>query len=223
VPADVVADDLAEAGAPPEGITVIPMGSDHLPPPDLDAARARLRRLGVGGPFLLSVGTLEPRKNQARLIEAYERIRTSLPEPWPLVMVGPTGWGEKVPLARGVVLAGLVSAPELSALYTMARLLAYVPLIEGFGLPPVEAMGFGAPVVASPLPSTAGAAFEVDPHSTDSIAEGILTVATDASERTRLQALGRARSAELTWSAIAQRHVMVWEEAVRSTGGVGRA
>jgi alpha-1,3-rhamnosyl/mannosyltransferase len=216
VPADVVADDLADAGAAPETITVIPMGSDHLPPPDFEASAARLARMGVHGPFLLSVGTLEPRKNQVRLIEAYGRVRRSLPAPWPLVMVGPTGWGERVPKAPGVVLAGLVSARELSAFYATARLLAYVPLIEGFGLPPVEAMRFGTPVVASPLPSTAGAAFEVDPHSTDSIAEGILTVATDESERLRLQTLGLARSAELSWSAIAHRHVLLWDEARRS-------
>ncbi len=215
VPAEVVADDLADAGAARDRITVIPMGSDHLPPPDFEASAARLARLGVHGPFLLSVGTLEPRKNQARLVEAYGRVRRSLPAPWPLVMVGPTGWGEQLPKASGVVLAGLVSAPELSALYATTRLMAYVPLIEGFGLPPVEAMRFGAPVVASPLPSTAGAAFEVDPHSTDSIADGILTVATDESERVRLQTLGLARSAELTWSAIAHRHVLVWEEARR--------
>lgn len=213
VPAQVVADDLCAAGAPAELVTAIPMGSDHLPPPDLEAAAARLARMGIHGPFLLSVGTLEPRKNQARLIDAYGRIRHSLPEPWPLVMVGPAGWGEQVVPAAGVVLAGLVTPPELSALYAMCRLMAYVPLIEGFGLPPVEAMAFGAPVVASPLPSTAGAAFEIDPLDTDSIAHGLLTVATDGRQRDRLRALGRARSAELTWSAIAGRHVAVWQEA----------
>jgi glycosyltransferase involved in cell wall biosynthesis len=216
VPAEVVADDLKEAGAAGDAITVIPMGSDHLPPPDFEAATAHLSRIGIEGPFLLSVGTLEPRKNQARLIEAYGRIRRSLPEPWPLVMVGPSGWGERVLPATGVVLAGLVSPPELSALYAMSRLLAYVPIIEGFGLPPVEAMAFGTPVVASPLPSTAGAAFEVDPHDTDSIAEGLLWVATNDDERDRLQSLGFDRSAELTWSAIARRHVTVWDEARES-------
>ncbi len=172
-------EDLQQAGAPGDAITVIPMGSDHLPPPDLEAASTLLSRLGVHGPFLLSVGTLEPRKNQARLIAAYERVRGLLPEPWPLVMVGPSGWGKQVRPEAGVVLAGLVSPAELSALYAMTRLLAYVPLIEGFGIPPVEAMAFGAPVVASPLPSTAGAAFEVDPHDVESIAEGLLRVATD--------------------------------------------
>ncbi len=216
VPAGVVANDLSEAGAPPDAITVIPMGSDHLPPPDLGAGAGLLSRMGIAGPFLLSVGTLEPRKNLIRLIQAYERIRDSLPEPWPLVLVGPSGWGERIEPDTGVVLTGLISAPELSALYATARLLAYVPLIEGFGLPPVEAMAFGAPVVASPLPSTAGAAFEVDPRDVDSIAEGLLRVATDEDERGRLRTAGLHRSAELTWSSIARRHVAVWEEAHRA-------
>ncbi|MGH9081285.1 MAG: glycosyltransferase family 4 protein [Acidimicrobiales bacterium] len=220
VPAGVVADDLAEAGAGRDAITVIPMGSDHLPPPDLEAATVLLERLGVAGPFLLSVGTLEPRKNQTRLIQAYGRVRGSLPEPWPLVLVGPSGWGEQVKPATGVVLAGLVSPAELSALYGMARLLAYVPFIEGFGLPPVEAMAFGAPVVASRhLPSTVGAAFEVDPHDVESIAHGLLLVATDEGRRSRLQALGLSRAADLTWSAIARRHRSVWQEAARVRPG----
>ena len=214
VPADVVADDLVGAGASPDAITVIPMGSDHLPTPDVDAAAAHLAALGVHGPFLLCVGTLEPRKNLQRLVEAYGMIRDSLPEPWPLVMVGPSGWGEQVAPTTGVILAGTVSSTELSGLYASARLLAYVPLIEGFGLPPLEAMSVGTPVVASPLPSTGGAAFEVDPHDTGSIADGLLRVATDDSTREALIQRGAARSHELTWSSIARRHRDVWEQAV---------
>jgi glycosyltransferase involved in cell wall biosynthesis len=98
-------------------------------------------------------------------------------------------------------------------------LLAYVPLEEGFGLPPVEAMAMGTPVVASPLPSTSGAAFEVDPLDTDSIAGGLLAVATDEDGRERLRRLGRERSDELRWSGIARQHRAVWEEARRSGGG----
>ena len=218
VPAEVVAGDLVEAGASPESITVIPMGSDHMPPPDISGAAAHLASLGVHGPFLLSVGTLEPRKNLRRLVEAYESIRDELPEPWPLVMVGPSGWGEQVPPGRGVIHAGSVSAGELSGLYASARLLAYVPLIEGFGLPPVEAMSVGTPVVASPLPSTGGAAREVDPNDTASIAAGLLDVATDEPVRQELIRLGSTRAAELSWASIARRHRAVWERAAARRG-----
>ncbi len=90
-----------------------------------------------------------------------------------------------------MVLAGSVSSAELSALYQMARLLAYVPFNEGFGLPPVEAMAFGTPVVASgPLPSTVDAAFEVDPHDVEEIAHGLLVVATNEELRARLRSPG---------------------------------
>ncbi len=219
VPAEVVAGDLVEAGASRESITVIPMGSDHLPPPDVPAAEAHLASLGVRGPFLLCVGTLEPRKNLQRLVEAYASIRGELPEPWPLVMVGPSGWGERLDPGPGVVHAGSVSSPELSGLYASARLLAYVPLIEGFGLPPVEAMSVGTPVVASPLPSTGGAALEVDPHDTASIAAGLLTVATDDAVRNELIRLGSARAGELTWASIARQHRDVWDAAVDSRRG----
>ena len=211
VPADVVAADLVEAGASPDAITAIPMGSDHLPPPDLPAAAAHLASLGVHGPFLLCVGTLEPRKNLPRLVQAYEAVRSQLPEPLPLVIVGPSGWGEQVAAGQGVVLAGSVSSTELAGLYASAHLLAYVPLIEGFGLPPVEAMSVGTPVVASPLPSTGGAAFEVDPRDTASIAAGLLQVATDEATRRDLVKRGTARAAELSWTSIARRHRDVWD------------
>jgi len=211
VPAQAVADDLVAAGAPSGAVTVIPMGSDHLPPPDHRAAAAHLAALGVSGPFLLSVGTVEPRKNLQRLVEAYGAVRDALPEPWPLVMVGPSGWGADVRPQAGVVEAGVVTSAELAGLYASARLLAYVPLIEGFGIPPVEAMGLGAPVVSSPLPSTDGAAFEVDPEDVASIAAGLLRVATDEEVRADLVRRGTERSAALSWESIARRHVDLWE------------
>ena len=212
VPSDVVAADLVEAGASPDRVTVVPMGCDHLPAPDPAAVDALLSRLGVAGPFLLSVGTMEPRKNLVRLVLAYERMRSSLPEPWPLVVVGPSGWGEQLHQHQGVILAGMVTPAELAGLYARARLLAYVPLMEGFGLPPVEAMLAGAPVVASGVPSTGAAAYQVDPNDTDSIAEGLLVVATDEAVRHGLQTAGRSHAAGLSWSSIAQRHVALWEE-----------
>ena len=216
VPTEAVGDELCAEGARREAVAVIPMGSDHLPPPDDAAASRRLARLGVGEPFLLSVGTREPRKNQTRLLEAYGRTRDRLPARWPLVLVGPEGWGGSLPTQAGVVETGSVPAAELAALYRRARLLVYVPLVEGFGLPPIEAMALGTPVVASPLPSTGGAAFEVDPHDTESIAQGILRVAVDDAVREDLVRHGMDHTSALTWSSIARRHLAVWRAARES-------
>lgn len=215
VPADTVRDEVLAAGAPAAAVRVLPWGCDHLPPPDDAAADALLARLGVHGEFVLSVGTLEPRKNLRRLAEAYASVRRDLPEPWPLVVVGPSGWGADpdgdwggVP---GLVAAGPVDSPVLAALYRRARLLAYVPLREGFGLPPVEAMRSGTPVVASPMPSTAGAALEVDPRDVEAIADGIRRVATDDELRADLSASGRARASTCTWLESARAHAGLWE------------
>jgi glycosyltransferase involved in cell wall biosynthesis len=210
---EMVAGELSAEGAPTGSVTVIPMGADHLPPPDHAAAARLLAGLGIAGPYLLSVGTLEPRKNHERLLAAYRQARAMLPEPWPLLMVGPSGWGRRVKPEEGVVFAGLITAGELASLYSTARLLAYVPLIEGFGLPPVEAMNSGVPVVASPLPGTGGAAFEVDPRSVADIVAGIVAVATDDALRAQLVERGTARAAELRWASIAQRHLAVWNAA----------
>ncbi len=213
VPTETVAGELRAEGAPDGTVTVVPMGADHLPPPDHEAAGRLLARFGVEPPFLLSVGTLEPRKNLGRLLAAYRQARDRLPEPWPLLMVGPIGWGRRLQPSDGVVMVGLVSPGELAGLYATARLLVYVPLVEGFGLPPVEAMNSGLPVVASSLPSSGEAAFLVDPESVESIAEGLVRVATDERLRSRLVVGGARRAAELRWSAIARRHVAVWRAA----------
>ena len=93
VPSRLVAADLVAAGVAENRITVVPSGADHLPAPDAAATDALLQRMGVSGPFLLTVSTLEPRKNVDRLVRAFGRVRDSLPGPWPLVIVGPTGWG----------------------------------------------------------------------------------------------------------------------------------
>ncbi len=218
VPSEGVATELVEAGAAPGDVAVVPHGSDHLPPPDDAATEALLAGHGVHGPFLLAVGTLEPRKNLARLVAGYERARPRLPEPWPLVVVGPSGWGDRLRPVAGVVLAGRVGPGLLAGLYHRARLLAYVPLGEGFGLPPVEAMTAGVPVVASPLPSTGGAAFDVDPLDVEGLAEGLVAAATDDALREELRRRGAARVAGLRWATAAERHVAVWAEAAGEGG-----
>jgi glycosyltransferase involved in cell wall biosynthesis len=173
-----------------------------------------LDRLGVRTDFLLTVGTLQPRKNLRRLIEAYALARHELPEPWPLVVVGTKGWGEGVDAAdvpAGVVLAGEVRGAELSGLYRKARCLAYVPLVEGFGLPPVEAMRECTPVVASPVPSTKGAALEVDPLDVGAMAKALVRASSDDRLRSELVTAGLLRAGELTWEAAARAHVDVWQ------------
>jgi glycosyltransferase involved in cell wall biosynthesis len=196
-------------------VTVIEEGCDHLPPADAGAAATMLGALGVAGPYLLSVSTREPRKNLRRLMQAYTLARPRLPEAWPLVVAGPPGWGPALSPVDGVVLAGKVSAAVLSALYGGARCVAYVPLMEGFGLPAVEAMYAGAPVVASPMPSTGDAGLVVDPLDVEAVADGLVMAAVDSAARSALIAGGRQRAARLSWEAAARAHVALWTRAVR--------
>ncbi|HET9732577.1 MAG TPA: glycosyltransferase family 1 protein [Acidimicrobiales bacterium] len=207
-PSQQTADELRAAGA--RRVAVVGEGWDHLPAPDDQAASALLARLGVADGFLLSVSTLEPRKNLGRLLAAYRRARPRLPEPWPLVVVGPRGWGEDVVPVDGAVLAGAVSGGVLAALYRRARCLAFVPLTEGFGLPALEAMSAGLPVVASPMPSTGGAALEVDPVDVEAIAHALVVASGSGGERDRLGEAGLRHAAPLTWEASARRHVEAW-------------
>jgi glycosyltransferase involved in cell wall biosynthesis len=211
-PSRATADDLVAAGAPAARVEVVEEGSDHLPAPDPAAAAAVLDRLGVSAPYLLSASTLEPRKNLRRLVAAYRAARARLPEPPPLVLVGPAGWGDGAPPpADGVVAAGWVDDAALAALYAGATAVAYVPLVEGFGLPALEAMAAGTAVVASPMPSTGGAAFEVDPLDVDAIADALVEVVADERARGELAAAGARRAASLTWADAARRHVELWE------------
>ena len=212
VPSEPVARDVAAAGAAAGTVSVIPPGSDHLPPPDDDAAGALLASKGVTGPFLLSVSTIEPRKNLPRLFAAYEMARASMAAPLPLVVVGPVGWGPDVGTGEGVVFAGRVGDATLAALYRRARLLAYVPLEEGFGLPPLEAMFLGTPVVSSDVPGAGSASLIVEPTDVEQIGRAIVEVASDDALRARLVAAGTAHASGLTWAATARAHVTLWRQ-----------
>lgn len=235
VPSPEVAADLAAAapGLHADQVVVIEEGSDHLPEPDRDATLQLLGRLGpqlggttvplvragsIGG-YLLAVGTLEPRKNLPRLLVAYERARASFPEPWPLLVVGPPGWGAALRhVPDGVLLTGAVPPAVLAGLYAHARCLAYVPLSEGFGLPVVEAMRAGTPVVSSSVPSARGASLLVDPEDVDAIAAGLTAAATDPTLRAQLVAGGTTRVAGATWARTAAAHVDLWTAVAGRSG-----
>lgn len=217
----LVAADLTSIGIDESRITVVPSGADHLPAPDAAATDVLLGRLGVEGEFLLSVGTLEPRKNVDRLVRAYGQVRPALPTPWPLVIVGPTGWGPgptEPPAADHVAFTGAVSDAVLSELYRRARAFAYVPLTEGYGLPPLEAMRVGIPtVVSDEVPSVhdidalePAAARVVDPFDVDDIARGLTAVLTDATLRADLARRGSAYASERTWQRAALAHIELW-------------
>jgi glycosyltransferase involved in cell wall biosynthesis len=192
-------------------------GCDHLPAPDDEDADDVLARLGVDGPFLLTVGTLEPRKNLPRLIEAYQRARLGLADAPPLVVVGPAGWGPGLPPAEGVHPAGPVTGAVLAALYRRALAVVYVPLHEGYGLPVVEAMHAGAPVVASPVPSAGDAALVVPATDVAAIAEAVRRVVAEADLRADLVARGTAHAAGLTWERACQAHGELWSQLHRGT------
>ena len=174
-----------------------------------EAVAARLAAAGVEGPYVLYAGTREPRKNLARLVEAHARARHEAPVLGPLVLVGPAGWGEA---PEGAVVLGRVERAVLRGLVRDAQALAYVPLAEGFGLPPIEALALGTPVVASATTPSVAAnpeAVLVSPLEVESIAEGLARAAALArtpADRERR----RASVAANTWRRCALDHLEAW-------------
>jgi glycosyltransferase involved in cell wall biosynthesis len=197
----------------------VPLGVDVLPVSDDDVTRVT-RQHGVTRPYVLFVGTVEPRKNLPRVVDAFARIGRPDVE---LVLVGPTGWNEDVAPAVAALGAraralGFVPRHDLAPLYAGAAAFVYPSLREGFGLPVLEAMAQGTPVVTSAATSTAevagDAALLVDPFDVDAIAAAIDRALTDGEVARRLRDAGRARAAEFPWSRTAEMTLAVYREAV---------
>lgn len=202
---------LAAEGFAPARLFEARLGVDlDGPVAEGERVAATLRARGVEGPYVLYAGTLEPRKNLGRLAEAHALARRRAPEVGPLVLVGPTGWGAAPP--EGAVVLGPVERPVLRGLLRDAQALAYVPLAEGFGLPPIEALGLGTPVVASATtPSVADnpEVVRVDPLDVEAIAEGLARAAR-ASRGPEDRARRAASVAPSTWRRCALDHLTAW-------------
>jgi glycosyltransferase involved in cell wall biosynthesis len=172
-----------------------------------------LTMLGVRRPYLLAVGNIHPRKNLGRLLVAWQRLRDANHEVPAMVWAGLGRWesGELVDRAQaaGVYLPGFVAPQHLPALYRGAAALAYPSLYEGFGLPPLEAMACGTPVLTSnttSLPEAVGdAAVTVDPGSVEALVGGLARVLFDEALRREMRARGLARAATFRWSETARR------------------
>jgi glycosyltransferase involved in cell wall biosynthesis len=181
--------------------------------PDYDSAKL----WSIESSFILAVGTVQPRKNLVRLIQAYILLQTTGSVRARLLIVGRHAWQSQIireavkqsPDPDDIVFLGYVDDPTLAALYHTCDVFAFPSLYEGFGLPVVEAMACGAPVITSntsSLPEVAGeAAVLVDPHSTEEIAEALAKVLNSSSMREELCERGRHRAAQFSWENSARR------------------
>jgi glycosyltransferase involved in cell wall biosynthesis len=205
--------DLGERlGVPAAKVAVTPLGTDLAPAPEAAVAAVR-RRLDLDGPYLLGLGTLEPRKDLPSLVRAFAAVAGELPHR--LVIAGLAGWGAGAVaaavaasgVAERITLAGYVPEADKAALFSGADLFVYPSRYEGFGLPVLEAMACGTPAVTTTggsLPEVAGdAALLVEPGDTGALAAAVAKLAGDPAERARLAARGRARAATMTWDRCA--------------------
>ena len=214
----VRADVAATWGLAADKLYVVP-GAPHprfRPPEDTQAAAAVCQRHGVRKPYVLSVASLEANKNLPRLLAAFAQANALNDEAWQLVLTGrPGGATAEIQaavarhgLANCTVLTGFVPDTDLPALYSAADLFAFVSLYEGFGLPPLEAMACGAPVLASKatsLPEVLGdAALLVDPYDGDGIAQGLSRLMSGASLRHTLAERGRVQASRYSWEQSVQ-------------------
>lgn len=215
-PSEATRRDCERLGFAPDRLRVIPLGVDAGAAGAREQAGVR-HRYGLTGEYLLWTGTIEPRKNLPRLLEAFRSLDTDLQ----LVLAGPEGWNEDLgklveDLGARVRRLGFVPYTDLAPLYAGARAFCFPSLLEGFGFPVLEAMVQGTPVVTSRGTSTeeiAGeAAVLVDPRDVSSIAQGLRRVLEDANLAEKLGKAGAERASTYTWRATATALTDVYRE-----------
>jgi glycosyltransferase involved in cell wall biosynthesis len=219
--------DLIETyGLPPDRVRVTPYAADaSFTRLAQEETARRLARLGLKPGYVLCVGNLQPRKNLARLLEAYANLHPSIQPP--LVVVGQPAWlYEDVyaavaarGISRSVHFTGFVRLDELVALYNGAAVFAYPSLYEGFGLPVLEALACGVPTLtsdSSALPEVAGeAAILVDPESTEAINHGLARLLSDSALRGRLAVAGPEHASSFSWARCAAETAAAYQRALR--------
>lgn len=211
ISASTARDLVAEIPAAGNKVSVVRLAGSG----STDIDNSILARHGINFPFVLAVGTLEPRKNLPRLLEAFSRLRGDSRQQFGLVLAGGKGWGNddigmlsrQYGRSFQVRLLGHVTDPELAALYGAATVFAMPSLYEGFGLPLLEAMTHGVAVLTSSvsaMPEVAGnAAVLVDPLNIDAIRDGLQRLIDEPSLRHDLGTKGRRRAAEFSWDRAA--------------------
>src|SRR5499426_1250684 len=221
---------------PPENVVVTYNGveSHFTPRPLTPTETEEIRgRFGIARDFLLAVGSLQPRKNLVRLIRAYAKLRNERADFTPqLVIVGRRLWltheifdeVKRHRWADDVILTGYVADADLPALYRAAKAFVYPSLFEGFGLPPLEAMACGTPVVTSDissLPEIAGdAALLIDPNDERALANALIEIMNNDRLRAELRVKGIAQAKKFTWRDAAEKTLRLYQEAC---GSVSRA
>ncbi|MDY6877792.1 MAG: glycosyltransferase family 1 protein [Chloroflexota bacterium] len=218
------ADIVSLLGAPPDKVQVLYSGvHPRFRPGAEPGERERLQaRYNIGNqPYVLSVGTVQPRKNYVRLIQAFTRLQTGKLADLQLVIAGGQGWlyqdifAEAEKQGNRVRFLGFVDEADLPALYRHSALFAFPSLYEGFGLPVLEAMACGVPVVCSAtssLPEVAGdAALLVDPHDEKALAEAMTRILEDTDLRREMIARGVAQAARFTWERAARQLLGIFD------------
>lgn len=213
-------------GVPPAKIRVVYSGIDETlkPVKDPQVIEALRRRLKIPGPYILHVGSIQPRKNLTRLVEAFAQIQDCL-EGLCLVLAGRQGWGypkllrriHQLGLTERVILPGYIPDEDIATLYSGAQVYAFPSLYEGFGFPVLEAMACGTPVVcanSSSLPELAGdAALTVAPTDTEGLAFALRRLLTDENLRRVLIGRGLEWAGQFTWHSSTQATLRVLLEA----------
>lgn len=232
--------DIVETyGISAEMISAIPLAAPtHFGPVSDDKELQRVRQTyGIVGEYILTVGSIQPRKNLARLVRAYASLRKKqIGDSFPkLVLVGKCAWLydetlralQETGIKDSVILTGYVPESDLPALYSGARCFVYPSYFEGFGLPPLEAMKCGTPVMvgnATSLPEVVGdAALTVDPFDINAIASGLESMLNDSVLRDTLRVKGKARATFFDWRDTARRTLGVYEQVVHGSLAVGQA